>query len=133
MAQPYSAFAKMLLERQHYPDIRPYPGAPAQRPYDVTAHTLPLLLGVDVMAVPSAFTADLEPVDRDGRRARPRSRAAGPGWPSAIARGDLVALGRLLRARVPVRWATADFTDGGRRFPAGTLLVPASARARVPP
>jgi hypothetical protein len=45
--------------------------------------------------------------------------------------GELVALGRLLRARVPVRWATAAFTDSGRRFPAGTLLVPASARSRL--
>src|SRR5262249_47034844 len=37
----------------------------------------------------------------------------------------------LLKARVPVRWATSAFTDAGHRFDAGTLLVPASARARV--
>jgi hypothetical protein len=130
MAQPYSAFAKMLLERQHYPDIRPFPGAPVQRPYDVTAHTLPLLLGVDVTAVPSAFSADLEPVTEV--TVAPGAVTGRGAWLALGHRtGDLVALGRLLRARVPVRWATAEFVGGGRHFPAGTLLVPASARTRV--
>jgi len=132
MQQPASGFAKTVLERQRYPDLREQEGGPPRRPYDVSAHTLPLLLGVEVDTVGAALEAPLEPVEDEGV---PPGGVAGEGPRIALghASGDLVALARLLEHGVKVRWALEPFADAGRTFPAGTLIVPGSARDLLQP
>jgi hypothetical protein len=54
IAQPYGAFAKALFQSQDYPDLRDASGRPIP-PYDVTAHTLSLLMDVPAKPVYQAF------------------------------------------------------------------------------
>ncbi|HZE72720.1 MAG TPA: M14 metallopeptidase family protein [Pyrinomonadaceae bacterium] len=56
--QPYAGLAKALLEKQHYPDLRDSSGNPIS-PYDVTAHTLSLLMGVEFKSVNTPFRYQL--------------------------------------------------------------------------
>jgi len=84
------------------------------------------------VAVAAPFEAATDPV---GEPSVVPGAVLGRGRYLALGHGtaDLVALGRLLEKGVPVRWTTASFSDGGRAFPPGTLLVPAAARARLVP
>ncbi len=52
--QPYSAFAKALIEPQKYPDLLDDKGHPIA-PYDVTAHSLALLTGTKVTTIVRPF------------------------------------------------------------------------------
>jgi Zinc carboxypeptidase len=66
--QEFAAMAREVLDIQHYPDLRQYPGGPPERPYDAAGWTLPLQMGVRV--VPA-----MAPLDAD---ARAKMRLLGP-------------------------------------------------------
>ena len=131
LAQPYGAFAKTMLERQVYPDLRYYPGGPPIPPYDVTAHTLGLLMGVDVDQIDEPLTADLELLDEIAPRITPMPER--PGWAYVISptsNAGFKATTQLLDANVPVFRAAEAVATGVRSMAPGAWIVPPSDTAR---
>ncbi len=64
LAQPFRPFAKDLLERQSYPDLRTHADGPPLPPYDVAGWTLSYQMGVNAVAVARAFdTTNLVQLD----------------------------------------------------------------------
>jgi hypothetical protein len=62
LSQPCRPYIKDVMEVQNYPDIRLYPDGPPKRPYDVTAWTLPLQMGVNVFELKEKKEIQMEKV-----------------------------------------------------------------------
>lgn len=140
LAQPYGAYAKTLLEVQKYPDLRQYPGGPPKLPYDVTGHTLPLVMGVKASLANKPFEATLEKVDslekpKGGVTACSSTCQCGCGsapsgneakWfalPARVASSAKV-VNALLDKGVEVSRTVSSFREDGNIVDAGTFLVP---------
>ena len=67
--QEYAALVREVLDVQKYPDFRQYPGGPPERPYDAAGWTLPLQMGVRVIAASQPISPET----------RSRMAALGPG------------------------------------------------------
>jgi hypothetical protein len=61
IAQPYGRFAKTMLEKQVYPDLRKNPTDPPEIPYDVTAQSLGLIMGVEVVQIQDTLDVETQP------------------------------------------------------------------------
>ena len=57
--QVFARYAKDLLEKQTYPEVRRSPGAPAEAPYDVSAWSLGMQFGVNVDFAKTALDGSL--------------------------------------------------------------------------
>ena len=126
-AQPYGAFAKTMLEVQHYPDLREYPEGPPKRPYDVTAHSLPLQMGVDAVEVQEPFQAKLQRLDAvappDGRVVSLGGGRATAHLLEAETNASFRAVNRLLSAGARVSRAREAFVVEGRRYGPGAYVI----------
>ncbi len=77
--QVFARYAKDLLEKQTYPEVRRSPGAPAEAPYDVSAWSLGMQFGVKTTFAKSALPEGLalEPVTSKPRYRLEASNSGG--------------------------------------------------------
>jgi hypothetical protein len=108
MAQVFSRYAKDMLESQAYPEVRRGPSAPPEPPYDVTAWSLGMMLGVHTIFVknplPTLKMTKLEglpnlPGDVTGNGSRFTFEYKGP--------DTAIAINRLLRDGAKVSFKTS--------------------------
>jgi hypothetical protein len=123
--QPYGRLAKILLEKQEFPD-------PKLRTYDDSAWTMGLMAHVKVVA-----SSDLKALDVAAPlidRYDPEGSMAPEGAPAyAVLDYGSINLAKLRYALkdTPVRVAEKAFTSGGKTIPAGSFIFDGSAWAKL--
>jgi hypothetical protein len=133
-AQPYRPFLVEMMERQRYPEVRQGPDTKEIfRPYDVTAWTLPLLMGVDWERIDQRF--DLFADDRGAlpwKSPRFPDHAEGLLLP-AESNQSYTIVNRLLASGVRVERLTSavNVEDAAQPLQPGAFLVPGDAASKV--
>lgn len=123
--QPYRTLVDMYLGVQNYPVANP-------RPYDDTGWTMQYLRNLTVKTVkdPGVFNQPLTLLADD---VRPRGVVSGSGPVILVNHSgdnELVSF-RFRLARTKMLAAEAPFEAGGRKYAAGTFILPAANRAEV--
>jgi hypothetical protein len=123
-AQPLRQYLLEVMERQHYPEIAPAPEAEILLPYDITAWTMPLELGVHAVGAENAPHGRMAPAgpraaDLDGL---PEGDGTSLVVPAGQLGGFLVA-NRALMQRASVARTTAAAQVSAKDIPVGSFVI----------
>ena len=128
--QPYGSFAQTMLERQRYPDMRQYPGGPPKRPYDATAHSLPLKMGVTCHEIKEPIELRTKPLSRVSDQPSANGHQLDSDAPAFAIRPESNAgstlVNRLLFSQHAVFRAMSSLDCDGVTLRPGTWVVPSS-------
>jgi hypothetical protein len=131
-AQAFRAHLLDMFEPQDHPDDIPYPGAPPRAPYDVTGYNIAYSMGVKFDRILDGFDGPFEKIPD---AARPPAGALPPlgkhsGYLLSHQINDAFAVvNRLLKSGEEVYWCRDALTANGKRYPPGTMFVPARSSA----
>ena len=130
--QPFGAFAQTMLETQRYPDIRHYPGGPPKHPYDSTAHSLPLMMGVTV----HELKRPMEPPFRAGEPSESLSDSKNRRLPESAGYAidpkpneAYKIVNKLMASGIQVYRTSHVLSNGDADLASGTFMIESSAEA----
>ena len=123
LAQPYGKFVSEMFEAQRYPEVKLVPGREIVRPYDVSAWTIPLMMGVKVDrgTVPEGL-ARYRPIGAPMAAPTGNAFAVHVGSPE-----NAKVVNAALRSKGNVWVARSAVAHGGRDWPAGTAFLDGDA------
>ncbi|MFC2160432.1 M14 family metallopeptidase [Acidobacteriota bacterium] len=138
-SQPFGLFARNLMEKQDYPDLKLYShlwqgivgtatlGSEPIRAYDGAGWTLPIQMGVKYFEMSNVL--DVKKTLIDKTESYPGS-LTGSGNLFAFSHTDnasFIAVNRIHKAGGKVSCAQEEFTIGGKKFSAGAFIVNAGS------
>ena len=126
LSQPFGRWVKDILEPQTYPDVQwPAPSTAIGSPYDVTAWSLGMLMGVETVQVELPFEAETRLLTTDAEA--PPGRVVGEGNVYSLshdANQSFTALNRLHASGAAVSWVReAIALEDGRRYSPGAMVI----------
>jgi hypothetical protein len=123
LAQPYGKFVSEMFEVQRYPEVKLVAGREIVRPYDVSAWTIPLMMGVKVErgTVPEGL-ARYRPIGETTAAPAGNAFAVHVGSPE-----NAKVLNAALRSKGNVWVARSAVAHAGRDWPAGTAFLDGDA------
>ncbi len=126
-AQSLRSFIMEILDIQRYPEVKLSRDSDPLPPYDVTAWSLPLLMGVKCDRIEKPISFETEILKE---APYPTGKITGEttyGFAiSSVYNQTTRAIHRLQKQKIDLYAALQPFTDGENTFPAGTVLIPAN-------
>ncbi|MDR1492172.1 MAG: hypothetical protein LBT05_05585 [Planctomycetaceae bacterium] len=133
-AQAFRPHLRDMLEPQDHPNDFQYPGGPPKAPYDVAGYTLAFQMDVQFDRILDGFDGPFEKIS--GLLKPPVGKITETEKPvgyllSHQVKDSFVGTTRLLAAGEEIYWLTSPFDANNKKYPVGTIYIPAKPSTLV--
>jgi hypothetical protein len=129
-AQAFRPHLRDLFEPQDHPNDLEYPGGPPKRPYDLAGYTLAYQFDIKFDRILDAFDGPFEKIN--GLLKAPAGKIKGASSPKGYLLSHQIndaftGTTKLLASGQEVYWLTSPLTIKGKKYPVGTIYIPAKS------